>query len=450
MAGQLLGNPSQHGSMENGAYMVFNYTSEGPHCAPRWYFSRQEIEECSPSRKDGIDYKKESQLRKLYCSFIQELGMKLKIPQLTIATAMILCHRFYMHQSHAKNEWQTIASVCMFLASKVEETPRLLRDTVVVSYEIIYRRDPLAAQRIKNKEVYERQKELILIGERLLLATIAFDLNIQHPYKPLVAALKRLNISRNDLVKVAWNFVNDWLWTTLCLQYKPHYIAAGSLFLAAKFHKVKLSADRGKAWWLEFDVSPQRLEEVIQQMLGLFEQQNKKTSIPSAREKAINATFVEKAVSCSSQSCVLSGSNAASISSQGSEGDVGGGALSTSKKDTSSSVDGKGELPQCRTSDSGSRNSVVEDDDASAEGEVQARVLDTDHLSSCKMVSVNVGLSDFDKVRIRETLKRRRCDGASRNVVVAMDDDDDAWMERELENGLKLESASGERRQRMV
>lgn len=60
------------------------------------------------------------------------------------------------------------------------------------------------------QEVYDKQKELILTGERLLLATIGFDLNIQHPYQPLVAALKRLEISHNNLVRVAWNFVNDW------------------------------------------------------------------------------------------------------------------------------------------------------------------------------------------------------------------------------------------------
>ena len=59
------------------------------------------------------------------------------------------------------------------------------------------------------QEVYDKQKELILIGERLLLATIAFDLDIQLPYKPLVAAVKRLEIFPN-LLKVAWNFVNDW------------------------------------------------------------------------------------------------------------------------------------------------------------------------------------------------------------------------------------------------
>ncbi|XP_043714286.1 cyclin-T1-4-like isoform X2 [Telopea speciosissima] len=435
MAGQLPGNLSQHGHgiIGNGASMMFQNTSEEPHfCSPKWYFSRQEIEECSPSREDEIDYKKESQLRKFYCSFIQELGMKLKVPQLTIATAMILCHRFYLRQSHAKNEWQIIASACMFLASKVEETPRLLKDVVAVAYETINRRDPAAAQRIKQKEVFEKQKELIVIGERLLLTTVAFDLNIQHPYKPLVAAIKRLKISHNELVKVAWNFVNDWLWTTLCLQYKPHYIAAGSLFLAAKFHKVKLSAERGKAWWLEFDVAPLHLEKVIQQMLGLLEQK-KRPLVPSVSEKAADAAVVEKAVSCSSQSCVLSASIGGSVSSQGSDGDGGGGDMSTSMKDTDCSVAGKGELSHCRTSDSGSMNSIVEDGNTPEVGEVQATVPESDQISSCKMVSVNVGLSDFDKVRIREALKRRRCDRATRKVVVAIDDDDDSWIERELE-----------------
>lgn len=61
-----------------------------------------------------------------------------------------------------------------------------------------------------KQEVYDKQKELILTGERLLLVTVAFDLNIEHPYKPLVAALKKLKISDKEVVKVAWNFVNDW------------------------------------------------------------------------------------------------------------------------------------------------------------------------------------------------------------------------------------------------
>ena len=47
--------------------------------AGRWYMSRKEIEENSPSRRDGIDLKKETYLRKSYCTFLQDLGMRLKV-----------------------------------------------------------------------------------------------------------------------------------------------------------------------------------------------------------------------------------------------------------------------------------------------------------------------------------------------------------------------------------
>ncbi|KAI4365246.1 hypothetical protein MLD38_021245 [Melastoma candidum] len=238
----------------------------------RWYMSRKEIEENSPSRRDGIDLKKESFLRKAYCTYLQDLGIRLKVPQVTIATAIIFCHRFFLRQSLAKNDRRTIATVCMFLAGKVEETPRPLKDVIVVSYEIIHKKDPAAAQRIKQKEVYEQQKELILMGERVVLATLGFDLNVHHPYKPLVEAIKKFRVAQNALAQVAWNFVNDGLRTSLCLQFKPHHIAAGAIFLAAKFLKVKLPSDGEKVWWQEFDVIPRQLEEVSNQMLELYEQ----------------------------------------------------------------------------------------------------------------------------------------------------------------------------------
>ncbi|XP_057534897.1 cyclin-T1-3-like isoform X1 [Amaranthus tricolor] len=267
MASLVSGDSSHFGVSE-----LSRVSQEKPEDGGRWYFSRKEIEENSPSRHDGIDLKKETYLRKSYCTFLQDLGMRLKVPQVTIATAIIFCHRFYLRQSHAKNDRRTIATACMFLAGKVEETPRPLKDVIVVSYDITHKKDPAAVQKIKQKEVYEQQKELILLGERVVLATLGFDLNVQHPYKPLVEAIKKFKVAQNALAQVAWNFVNDGLRTSLCLQFKPHHIAAGAIFLAAKFLKVKLPSDGDKVWWQEFDVTPRQLEEVSNQMLELYEQ----------------------------------------------------------------------------------------------------------------------------------------------------------------------------------
>lgn len=60
------------------------------------------------------------------------------------------------------------------------------------------------------QDVFEKQKALILIGERLVLKTIRFDFNIQHPYRPLFDAMRNLGINQKEVKQVAWNFVNDW------------------------------------------------------------------------------------------------------------------------------------------------------------------------------------------------------------------------------------------------
>jgi len=50
-------------------------------------------------------------------------------------------------------------------------------------------------------------------------------------YRPLLAYVKSIMGTR-DLAQVAWNFINDSLRTTVCLQYSPRYVAAAALSLA--------------------------------------------------------------------------------------------------------------------------------------------------------------------------------------------------------------------------
>lgn len=43
------------------------------------FMSRDQIERCSPSRRDGIDLLMETHLRYSYCSYLQSLGMRLEL-----------------------------------------------------------------------------------------------------------------------------------------------------------------------------------------------------------------------------------------------------------------------------------------------------------------------------------------------------------------------------------
>lgn len=76
MAALLCGETSHHGAPEANYRGSQERPEEG---GSRWYFSRKELEENSPSRRDGIDLKKETYLRKSYCTFLQDLGMRLKV-----------------------------------------------------------------------------------------------------------------------------------------------------------------------------------------------------------------------------------------------------------------------------------------------------------------------------------------------------------------------------------
>ncbi|KAM0881767.1 hypothetical protein ACQ4PT_032724 [Festuca glaucescens] len=267
--------------------------ADGDERGRSWYLSKEEIERGSPSRRDGVGAAKEDQLRATYCAFIRDVSLRLRLPQITIATGMVLCHRFYLHQSHAKNEWQTVATACIFLASKIEDTPCQLERVVIVGHETMYKKNPVAARRINQKVILEKQKALILAGEALLLSTIRYDFNIQHPYEPLNVALKNLGISQKEVKQSATNLINDTLRTTLVVQLKPHYIAAGSLSLAARFHNVRLPTEKGKVWWQQFDIAPKLLEAAIQQMKELFMKRNQLPKSPAIQSTPAQ-TPVEK------------------------------------------------------------------------------------------------------------------------------------------------------------
>ncbi|XP_043725243.1 cyclin-T1-5-like isoform X2 [Telopea speciosissima] len=174
------------------------------------FMSRDEIERCSPSRKDGIDLVRETHLRYSYCAFLQNLGMRLELPQTTIGTAMVLCHRFFVRRSHACHDRFLIATAALFLAAKSEETPQPLNNVMRVSCEICQKQD---LSYMLPVDWFEQYRERVIEAEQMILTTLDFELNVQHPYVPLTSVLNKLGLSQSVLVNLALNLVSEGVFT---------------------------------------------------------------------------------------------------------------------------------------------------------------------------------------------------------------------------------------------
>lgn len=238
----------------------------------------------TPSRLDGIDYMTETRYRREGTRFIMNCGNKMRLRYDTMATGAVYFHRFYMVQSF-KNfpRWVTSAA-CLFLAGKVEETPKKCRDIIKTAKSILTD---------GQFEVFgEDPKEEVMMYERVLLQTIKFDLQVEHPYPSLLKFGKALRGDRakiNKLVQMAWTFSNDSLSTTLCLRHKPEVTAVAMIALAAKFNNHDLQASAsvpGKTWFQSFTkgVPESVIEGICDEMMELYGGGKKKEKTEASDE----------------------------------------------------------------------------------------------------------------------------------------------------------------------
>ena len=161
-----------------------------------------------------------------------------------------------------------VATTCLFLASKVEETPKKLKDVVIETYKVQH--STVQPPDAESQELW-RLKEQILICERELLRVLGFDLSVEHAYRrglatqrsaaataaavthahhpptpspvsplptsscshqpslgratavccrPLLAYIKSICGTR-DLAQIAWNFSTAWPLALACARLPP-------------------------------------------------------------------------------------------------------------------------------------------------------------------------------------------------------------------------------------
>lgn len=193
------------------------------------------------------------------CDLIQEATILLKLPQVCAATAQTLFHRFYARRSFARHDVRHVAMGVLFLAAKVEESPRRLRDVLNVFNALFQYRDdgvrelePLDL----GSERYANLKALVVNVEGEVLTELGFILYTEHPHKFILNYVKLICADpslEKPLAQKAWNVINDSARTNLCLKFAPEAICCAAISMAAR--ALRLPLPTKPPWWEVFEVT---------------------------------------------------------------------------------------------------------------------------------------------------------------------------------------------------
>lgn len=231
-----------------------------------FYLTDEQLRD-SPSRKDGIDEAAETTLRVYGCDLIQESGILLRLPQAVMATAQVLFHRFYCKKSFARFSAKRLAASCVWLAGKLEESPRRSKHIIFVFHRMECRRENLPIEYLDVfSSKYSELRHDLIRTERHLLKEMGFICHVEHPHKFISNYLATLEAP--ELTQEAWNLANDSLRTTLCVRFKSEVVACGVVYAAARRHKVPLPED--PAWWTVFDADEAGIQEVCRVLAHLY------------------------------------------------------------------------------------------------------------------------------------------------------------------------------------
>lgn len=242
----------------------------------QWYFTDEELTR-TPSLLDGMSLETEHMQRSKGVNFIVQVGIMLKLPQLTLTTAAVFLHRFFIRHSMVDLPRRpglhpySVAAGCLFLASKVDENCRKIKELVIACCRVAQKNNNLEVDE-QNKEFW-RWKDTLLAYEDMCLETLCFDLQLEQPHKICYEFL--CYFGKNDhkgLRNAAWAFLNDSNYTVLCLQFYPRTIAAAALWAGARLCDVAFEDDEeGRPWWVQIDVNLSEVRRAVSRMVQLYE-----------------------------------------------------------------------------------------------------------------------------------------------------------------------------------
>eukprot|EP00049_Salpingoeca_infusionum_P022879 m.9336 g.9336 ORF g.9336 m.9336 type:complete len:224 (+) comp5442_c0_seq1:533-1204(+) len=160
-----------------------------------------------------------------------------------------------------------VAVACLFLAAKVEEEARRLRNVLNVCRHVLYTftksegSPPLVEPLELGTDTYHRYKNEVIRAERRLLKNLGFCVHLDLPYKLLLCLQKLLGLQEDtDLTQIAWNFMNDALRTEAFVRFNGDTVACACVQLGCKQQGIELT----QGWSSLFEVIPEECDAACQ------------------------------------------------------------------------------------------------------------------------------------------------------------------------------------------
>ncbi|KAL9600709.1 MAG: hypothetical protein Q9219_003039 [cf. Caloplaca sp. 3 TL-2023] len=191
----------------------------------------------------------------------QAAGILLRLPQETIAQAMVVFTRFYLGPEGGSFRFtnaKDVSAACLYLAAKLSSEPQSTR---MLSNPPAY--DP--ESHYLSEGSYLSLRTVLLRTETIVLRALAFDVKLIIPHHLALTYLQTLGVLSSPpssqsraLAARTLGYLNLALFSPqlLYVTHQPIVLAVAAIYLAAREVKVKLpDAD----WWEIFDVDREDL-----------------------------------------------------------------------------------------------------------------------------------------------------------------------------------------------
>ncbi|PGH10120.1 hypothetical protein AJ80_07570 [Polytolypa hystricis UAMH7299] len=229
----------------------------------------------SSSSLDGVPADLEASVRYAAAKLTQVAGVLLRLPQDTIAKAIVIFTRFWAGPeggSLAIHSAKDISAASLYLAAKLSFLPTSPRSVLNVYTFLLSREaspldfiNPQPVSDKPNPETYylseggyQAERLTLTKAESTILRTLAFNTHVALPHTISLTYLQTLGASSSALAKRVFEHLNGALFSPqlLYLTHQPNTLAVAAIYLAAREVGVKLVDDE---WWEVFDVDREEL-----------------------------------------------------------------------------------------------------------------------------------------------------------------------------------------------